>query len=68
MAVEEERVIRFYDPELNFLKEVDDYTAFIYRSKWNSYGTFELYMDRRLPCVQKVISSYGIMIPERTEL
>ena len=53
MAVEEEKVIRFYDPELNFLKEVDDYTAFIYRSKWNSYGAFELYMDRRLPCVQK---------------
>lgn len=47
------KAIRFYDPDLNLLKEVDDFDTVIYQSKWNTYGTFEFHFSRRLPCMQK---------------
>lgn len=47
------KTIRFYDKYLNFLGEEDDLTAVIYVSKWNTYGTFEIYCDRRMPYMQK---------------
>lgn len=49
----EAKTIRFYDPELNFLKEVDNFDGAIYRSKWNTYGSFEFFFQERLPCMEK---------------
>lgn len=47
------KAVRFYDRELNFIKEMDAMSAVIYRSKWHTYGEFELYCKERLPCMQK---------------
>lgn len=47
------KAIRFYDTDLNFLKEVDDFETVIYRSKWNTYGYFEFYFSERMPCMKK---------------
>lgn len=47
------KAIRFYDQNLNFLKEVDGFEAVIYRSRWNTYGCFEFYFSERLPCMKK---------------
>lgn len=40
-------VVRFFDHDLNFLGEADDFTAAIYITKWNTYGEFELYFPVR---------------------
>lgn len=53
MVVNEEKVIRVYDKNLIFLKEISDFTAGIYHSKWNTYGTFEFYLPERIPCIEK---------------
>lgn len=49
----EVKTIRFYDPELNFLKEMDEFSGAIYRSKWHTYGSFEFFFSERLPCMEK---------------
>lgn len=41
------RVVRFFDHDLNFIGEADDFTAAIYIPKWNTYGEFELYFPTR---------------------
>ncbi len=35
--------IRFFDPDINFIGEITDYTALIHVSKWKSYGDFEIH-------------------------
>ncbi|MDO4444701.1 MAG: siphovirus ReqiPepy6 Gp37-like family protein [Bacillota bacterium] len=49
----EVKTIRFYDPDLNFLKEMDEFSGVIYRSKWHTYGSFEFFFSERLPCMEK---------------
>lgn len=38
-------VIRFFNRELDFLGEIDEYTSLIYTRKWESYGEFELHLS-----------------------
>lgn len=47
------KTVRFYDMNLKFLSEEDEFTAVIYTQKWNTYGTFEIYCPERKPCMQK---------------
>ena len=36
--------IRFFDRDINFLGEVDNYTSLFYISKWETYGEFEFHV------------------------
>lgn len=35
--------IRFFNKELDFIGEVDEYTSLIFIRKWNTYGSFEIH-------------------------
>ena len=36
--------IRFFDRDINFLGEVDNYTSLFYISKWETFGEFEFHI------------------------
>lgn len=35
--------IRFFDSDINFIGEIDNYNTLIYISKWKTYGQFEIH-------------------------
>lgn len=37
--------IRFFDKDLNFIGEVDDFTSFIFERKWFTYSNFQLVVE-----------------------
>lgn len=39
-------IIRFFDKELNFIGELEDYVAVEFISKWTSYGEFSIFVHK----------------------
>ena len=37
--------IRFFNKELDFIGEVDEYASLIFIRKWNTYGSFEIHIN-----------------------
>lgn len=46
--------IRVFDRKLNLIGELDGYTALIFTSKWNNYGSFEIHLAETSPGVLQV--------------
>ena len=38
-------IIRFFNKDLDFIGEVDDFTSFIYERKWFTYSNFQLVVE-----------------------
>lgn len=51
--------IRFYDENLKFLDEIDDYVGFEFISKWIKYGTFKIFVHGITSVMKK---GYFIML------
>lgn len=58
--------IRVFNRDIEFMGEIDDFTSFFFVRKWNTYGEFEIELDRKLDILR--IGNY-IMVnndPQRT--
>lgn len=45
--------VRFFDQNLTFIGEIDDYTSLIYTKKWTTYNTFEIHTSTFDPVLMK---------------
>lgn len=45
--------IRFFDSNINFLGELDNYVGLEFISRWTKYGTFKLFVHNITPMMQK---------------
>lgn len=57
--------IRIFNRDIEFMGEVDDFTSLYFIRSWNSYGTFEIEMDRE---VHGMVAENYIMINNDSKL